>query len=345
MATQVASTTPKDWTPLIGKCFLNPWLDYLLIGAALSIPFVIWAYLDPSITPTERRTHLIVYLFLNYTHFAASTVRLYTKPGEIPSRNFAFYILPVIAIVVTTLCIMWPKVLGDHLWALYITWSPYHYSMQAYGLALMYCYRSGIFLDNTEKRLFWGICLLPFIRALFCDDTGGIGWFQNVLAFPQVPYSNEIQVVLGVLIFALPVIVFFRLQDKGKTLPLIAWVLLAMNGLWWVLLSFSDAWFWASIFHSLQYIVIVVIFHVNDMNKRPENTQSTSYHVGWFYVVSMLVGLFLFCGWPQIYLVMGFPVEAAMLMTVATINLHHFIVDGYIWRSAKKKKKSPDAII
>jgi hypothetical protein len=30
--------------------------------------------------------------------------------------------------------------------------------------------------------------------------------------------------------------------------------------------------------------------------------------------------------------------EYSILMTVATINIHHFMVDGYIWRSKKKTK-------
>ena len=111
-----------------------------------------------------------------------------------------------------------------------------------------------------------------------------------------------------------------------------------MNGLWWVTLSYEDAWFWASIFHSLQYIVIVVIVHTNDMMKRPQNDKGKLFHVMSFYAMSMLLGMFLFIGWPWIYYACGFSLESAILMTAATINIHHFMVDGYIWRSKKKKK-------
>ncbi len=124
-------------------------------------------------------------------------------------------------------------------------------------------------------------------------------------------------------------------------MPLISWLLLAMNGLWWVTLSYGDAWFWATIFHSLQYIVIVVIVHSNDMMKKPGNTRSGIFHVTSFYFMSMLLGMFLFLVWPWMYVFAGFELEAAILMTVATINLHHFIVDGYIWRSKKKKNTAP----
>ncbi|MFK7768158.1 MAG: hypothetical protein AB8B55_13120 [Mariniblastus sp.] len=350
MATQISPTTAtptkRDWSPLIGRCFMNPTLDYLLIGSGLSIPFVIWALLDPSITPATFQTKVIIFLFFNYAHFASSTVRLYTKPGEIPSRAMVSYGLPVIALIITTLCIQWPDILGKHLWSLYLTWSPYHYAAQAYGLALMYCYRSGVILDKTDKKIFWGICMIPFVRAMLqtepmtgrAEDQAGLGWFVDIAQYPSaIVYLDVASIVLAVLVFALPVLAYFRLGDKGKRLPLIAWMILGTNGLWWVALSYGDAWFWATIFHSLQYLVIVVIVHNKDKMAQSDNKSSPFLNVCWFYLMSIALGLMLFLVWPWMYVPFGFDLEAAILMTVATINLHHFIVDGYIWRSKKKK--------
>ena len=146
--------------------------------------------------------------------------------------------------------------------------------------------------------------MLPFIRAILLAREGGIreggiNWFVDLNQYPVVGDYIEIAgIVLAVLIFTLPIIYFFRFRDKGKTLPLICWLLLAMNGLWWVTLSYDDAWFWASIFHSLQYIVIVVIVHTDDMMKQPNNTKGKLFHVMWFYALSMMLGMFLFIGWP-----------------------------------------------
>ena len=359
MATQISPSTAvpnkRSWSTLIGRCYMNPALDYLLIGSGLSVPFVIWALLDPSITPGSFQVKIIIFLLFNYAHFASSTVRLYTKPGEIPSRAAVSYALPIIALIITTLCIQWPDVLGKHLWSLYLTWSPYHYAAQAYGLALMYCYRSGVILDKNDKRIFWGICMIPFVRAMLLgspstgrvEDQAGLAWFVDMSQFPTAAvYVNIAAIVLAVLVFALPVLAYFRLGDKGKRLPLIAWVILGTNGLWWVALSYGDAWFWATIFHSLQYLVIVVIVHTNDNMARPDNNKGKIFHVLMFYGMSIVLGLVLFLAWPWMYVPFGFKLEDAILMTVATINLHHFIVDGYIWRSKKKKnpKSAPSVL-
>jgi hypothetical protein len=74
---------------------------------------------------------------------------------------------------------------------------------------------------------------------------------------------------------------------------------------------------------------------------QPNNKFGAGYHVMTFYGMSMILGMVLFLVWPWMYIPFGFELEAAILMTVATVNLHHFIVDGYIWRSKKKKKTSP----
>ena len=69
-----------------------------------------------------------------------------------------------------------------------------------------------------------------------------------------------------------------------------------------------------------------------------------------FYVASILVGVFLFLGVPAmiqeaavfvglmiqeaaVFVGLNWESSQCLLMVVAAINLHHFIVDGYIWRA------------
>src|SRR5262249_32922511 len=81
-------------------------------------------------------------LVSNWAHFAASTVRLYTRPDAVKNWPVLTLAFPVIAVAVVTAALIVGEPFGRYLFALYLVWSPYHYSRQAYGLSVMYAYRS-----------------------------------------------------------------------------------------------------------------------------------------------------------------------------------------------------------
>ena len=59
-----------------------------------------------------------------------------------------------------------PEAVGRHALGLTLTWSAYHYAAQAYGLSVLYAYRSGCQLSGNDKRLLWGVSLLPFVIGM-----------------------------------------------------------------------------------------------------------------------------------------------------------------------------------
>jgi hypothetical protein len=120
-------------------------------------------------------------------------------------------------------------------------------------------------------------------------------------------------------------------------MPLISLLIVLTNGVWWIALDYLDAFVWATVFHGLQYLAIVIIFHVKDQVRKPGNRHGAAYHAAWFYGVSLALGYGLFYCWPQFYLLLGFGLAESMLLVIAVINIHHFIVDAYIWRLRKDK--------
>ena len=136
----------------MGKSFVHPLFDYLLIGGGLSLAttaFLVWGG-APAATGVLQSSLPLLLLFNNSAHFAASTVRLYTKPGTFRQFPFLTLGLPLATVAILTLAMLLPDLLGRNLLTLYLTWSPYHYAAQAFGLALMYCYRSGCELDPAR---------------------------------------------------------------------------------------------------------------------------------------------------------------------------------------------------
>jgi hypothetical protein len=115
-------------------------------------------------------------------------------------------------------------------------------------------------------------------------------------------------------------------------MPLISLLVVVANGIWWITLVHIHAFLWATIFHGIQYLVIVAIFHVKDQEALPENQHGRLYHSARFYGVSLVLAYALFHLLPRGYVWAGFGYTESLLLVVAAINLHHFIVDGFIWR-------------
>ncbi len=326
--------------PLVGRAFVHPAFDYLLIGGALSLLVSALVILLPRGGELLDATTLPYFiLFSNSAHFAASTVRLYTKPDAYESRPFVTMGLPLVTLLLLTVCMFQAGRLGPIVQSLYLTWSPYHYAAQAYGLAVMYCYRSGCSLTGREKTSLWWIAMLPFLFAFLTGAGVGVDWLlpQAVLDRPLTDdFRRTSSYILIALAFLTPLILFAKVwRSHGRPLPLISLLVLFSNGVWWFILPTLNAFAWATIFHGVQYLAIVVIFHVKDQMAREDNMHGRMYHVLWFYAVCLLLGYSLFNVLPLAYLFVGFGRVESILLVVATINIHHFIVDGYIWRLKK----------
>ena len=328
-----AQDRPSFW----GKSFLHPGVDFLLIAGGLSLLLMPLILAVPTLTPADRMVRLIVFLLFNGAHFASSSVRLYTKQGVANEHRFLAYGTPLVGALVVTLSIYRPEELGTHLWALFMTWSPYHYAAQAFGLAVMYCYRSGVRLEPWEKKLIWWVAMVPFVRAFLMAPEAGLEWFVPQTYLTDVPaVATSLSVgrnLLAGAVMILPLILFFRTR-----IPIISVLLLVSNGMWWLTLSYSDAWFWAAIFHSIQYLGIVMYVHAQDRQRIDQQHAKP----GWvyatrFYLASSGLALALFVGWPLLYNQMGFGFEVSYTMVAAAVSIHHFLVDGYIWRSPKRK--------
>jgi hypothetical protein len=324
---------------LIGRCFVHPIFDYLLIGGGLSlivIPAVYWlsdrsAMFDFSMLPW-------FILFSNSAHFAASTVRLYTKPGARDALPFLTMALPAVTLGVLTFCLLAADSVGRYVQLIYLSWSPYHYAAQAYGLSVMYCVRSGCDLTKRQKRVLWWIAILPFFKVLLTGfSKHGAAWVvpEHIL-WNSADWRSVVEwssTILGYSALVLPLLLFGQVWLKtGRSMPLISLLVILANAMWFVVFPLLDGFVWATIFHGVQYLTIVMIFYVRDCVTRPGNSRGAVYHAAYFYGLSILLGYALFNCLPFGFQVLGFGAAESVLLVIAAINIHHFIVDGYIWK-------------
>lgn len=321
--------------PFVGFAF-----DYLVIGGGFSL--VVLALLQSAAMPAVSvflKEHLWTFVLLsNSAHFAGSTVRLYTRPGSFRDLPFLTMGLPLVSLMVLGLGLLFPGALGQNLLSLYLTWSPYHYSAQAYGIAVLYCHRSGTPWDEGEKRWLRLACFAPFLYSFLTIPGGGLAWLMPpaVLADPAAAAVRSfVASAAQVASFAGPLVLFVRHQAGGRArLPLISLLAVLANAVWLVMLSYQVAMVLAviTIFHGLQYLAILTIVHVKERMKRPDNRAPAWRHAAGFYACCLGLGYLLFQVWPHAFVLAGFSYAESLLMVVSVINIHHFIVDAFIWR-------------
>jgi hypothetical protein len=360
MSTALASTvTPAvDRVPLvsIGRAFVHPIFDLAVIGGLLTVPIALWAALaGQSAAAFIGVTFPVIALICNQAHFAASTVRLYTKPRTYEDLPFLTMVFPVFTIAVATIFVVLANQIGTHLYMLYLTWTPYHYAMQTFGLATVYCYRSGCRLERKEWWALRITCIVPVLHAFLAGAPLGVGlgWLvpYHVLVADERIFAamSAAFTFLSAASLALPVAVFgwiaYRSQynpelrgadgSRRPGMPLLSLALPLSNAVWWVLFAYWDALIWGTVLHGIQYLGIMSIFYSEDAVRQTGNRHGRVYHTGWLLVVCIALGYALFQCWPRAYMLAGFGQVESTMMVLATINIHHFIVDRYIWRIRK----------
>jgi len=332
-------------TLVLGRTFLHPAFDYLLIGGGLSLLFAAAVALrgreaagPPAGLVLTSALPMLIFV-CNMAHFAASTVRLYTREGALARNPFLTMAFPLVSLALVALAIAFPEKLGANLNALYFTWSPYHYAAQAYGLAVMYCYRSSCPLTDRDKWRVRLACLPPFVLAFLSFPASGLEWFvapATILDNPALHTTRQVthMVLIAVTFLAPPALVLY-FRRGGRALPAISVLVILANGIWWTVLPYLQAFVWVTVFHGLQYLAITSIFHVQERMKRPDNRGAWWIHALWFYGLCLGLGYVLFQVLPLGYEAAGFGWAASSTLVVAAINIHHFIVDAYIWRLKK----------
>jgi hypothetical protein len=280
------SVTPSS-TLRLGKMFVSPAFDYLLIGGLLSWVAGGILYWGGINFPDNDPYLWWAILVSNWAHFAASTVRLYTKPNAVKT---------------------WPF------------------------LSVMYAYRSGSALETSDKRWILWACLIPFFWTLIHPD-GGMALLLPRGFYMGFPLRTAVMQTLTVLSLVAPAALFLWLRGRrGLVLPMISIAVIVSNAIWWTLFNYFNAFVWATVFHGLQYLAIVSVFHIRDQERRASNAHGWFFHTATFYVTCLILGWVLFFRWPQTYWLFGFGIVQSGLLVTAIINIHHFVVDAFIWR-------------
>jgi len=158
----------------------SPWLFGgsvdLLLGAGLAylaaIPLLITLGSELGIPAWSQSLTIFLGLAFSAPHYGATLVRVYEKRSD--RRKYALFAVYVTAVLVLAfvagLRSLW---FGSLLLTLYITWSPWHFAGQNYGIALMFLRRREVAIEPAVKRLIYASFVLSTALALLSIHGAG----------------------------------------------------------------------------------------------------------------------------------------------------------------------------
>ncbi len=327
----------------------------LLLGAGagylLTIPLLLWLGSRLALEDWPIEMILALGLLVSTPHYGATLLRVYERSED--RRRYRLLAIHVsLGLAGLFVAGLYHPGLGSLLVTLYFAWSPWHFAGQNYGLSLMFLRRRGIAVSPAAKRALYTAYLLSFAIAFlaFQMQSGSAAFAPEFVAdgeryaalslgIPRALAEPCAALLLLGFCAALIAAALWLWRAGARAGDLVAPALLALSqAQWFVLpalfatqgqpmrgLAFTAVW--VSIAHSVQYLWVTSYYAKQSGSER---------RLVLFYVKALLAGCLigeipalLFA--PQLLGPISWSGGLAILL-FAVINLHHFILDGAVWK-------------
>jgi len=341
------TSSKKEAAVLQSSWLYNPALDLAIGCGAWSAPLLLLTYFVAR--SSEFGMAVAFYalaLVFNYPHYMATIYRAYgTREDFSKYRFFTVYVTVLLAIAGVLTHFSFRYVAW--VFTLYILWSPWHYSGQNYGLLMMFARRSGAEIARPVRNALYAAFLVSYAVLMVSFNTGAsTDPLVLSLAIPQ--RISVIARIIGVVAFAaLGGYAFWNLL-RASTLRRMAapLTLFSTQILWFVLPSLLDFSYGLrlpqtrystgilAIMHSAQYLWVTSYYAKREaIAAEASSGEALGWHP-WHYFGTLMAGgiaLFVPGPWLVSYL-FRYDFTASFLIFTALVNIHHFILDGAIWK-------------
>jgi tetratricopeptide (TPR) repeat protein len=327
---------PRPW-------IYSPWLDLIVGCGAWSAPLLLVSYV--SLSASARMWSVVFYalaLFFNYPHYMATLYRAYHRSEEF--EKYRVFTVHITALVVLTLFLahFWARLL-PWIFTIYLTWSPWHYSGQNYGLFMMFARRAGAETDKKTRGALYGAFVVSYLVLFLSFHTGPSSdpLFLS-LKIPAIVSRTE-QVILLAAFVVLSVYGFRQISRQIGWRRLTPSLTLFSSQILWFLVPAGVSLIKGlevpqnrystgilAVMHSAQYLWITSYYARREAKSEAE---SRSWKPLAYFGVLILGGIALFVPGPWLASrAFHHDFTASFLIFTALINIHHFILDGAIWK-------------
>jgi tetratricopeptide (TPR) repeat protein len=337
-----AKPNPSGETAAASPWIYGPWIDVIVGCGAWSAPLLLISYF--SIASSTRAWSIAFYalaLLFNYPHYMATIYRAYHRAEDF--HKYRIFTVHLTALIVLTLILAhsWVRIL-PWIFTIYLTWSPWHYSGQNYGLFMMFARRAGAKPSEAVRRALYGAFIASYLILFLGFHTGPSADPLFIsLGIPAIVSRWE-QILLAVAFIALAAFGLSRLaKETGWRKLLPSLTLFSSQFLWFVLpagislikgLEIPQSRYSSgvlAVMHSAQYLWITSYYA-----RREAAGQGSRPWRAWAYFGVLIAGgIALFVPGPWLASrVFHHDFTTSFLIFTALVNIHHFLLDGAIWK-------------
>jgi len=330
-----ATQHPTPW-------LYRPWLDLLVGCGAWSAPLLAIATL---MTPAHAHGWAVAFYALaivfNYPHFMATLYRAYhTRENFEKYKILTLHLTALIALTGVLLHAS-PRLL-PWVFTLYICWSPWHYTGQNFGLLMMFARRSGAAVAASERRWIRAAFIASYLMLLASFETGASGDPLILSLGLPADFTLWLRLALGAAFALFVFLGFRRLVAQSGLETLAAPILLAFTQFLWFVLptllelrstyqipqtQFSSGIL--AVLHSAQYLWVTSYYQQREARAAGQS----KWRLAAYFVTLIAGGIALFIPGPWLVsYFLHFDFTTSLLIFTALVNIHHFILDGAVWK-------------
>jgi tetratricopeptide (TPR) repeat protein len=325
----------------------QPWLDLLVGCGGWSAPLLLLSYL--LVDNQARQWSAVFYalaLICNYPHYMATIHRAYGRADD-RSRYKLFTHYVTAALVAVGIAAHFQFGLLAWLFTAYVTWSPWHYTGQNFGLSMMFLRRAGIDVAPRERRWLRVAFVASYVMLLAAFNEGASQDPLTLSAALPVIVTRPIEIAAVLVFLGAGVMTFRSLAARASSrVSLVPAITLYCTQALWFVIPIVLSWAWAAaapqtrystgilaVMHSAQYLWITHHFARKDAAGAAGAAGARGWN-GWKYWTTLVAGgVALFIPFPWLASYAGrFDFTSSMLIVTAVVNIHHFILDGVVWK-------------
>jgi hypothetical protein len=290
----------------------------------------------------EKFDWVVLSILINSTHFMASYRLLYDSLEHVRNAPWAAIYVPLILLMLLVYRMVSPagETVADAILLVSSLYLGVHYTGQAWGMVASYGHLAGTRFETKERfAIRSGMRVLLVLHVLLA--IGGryppMEWMsrESYLQLYQLAFRSVC--VVAALTLVAGAIGFWRARRRGEGVParaVLPWLSLYFWYPTWFLIPGGPLWVQLS--HALQYLSFPLRVEANRFAARSD--RSVKWHMVLVYLGLVVAGIVFLKGPPLTSRILG-PgwysgqgMRDAFGTFVLLINIHHFFIDGAVWK-------------